>query len=99
MTQLRSRSTARDLYEAAAKALIADGKATADMFDFDATATATPTAEFIDGITYDGTKPNAYIDSLPIGLKDGADRRRWRSGQLSDAPRCSAVDRHWHRNA
>ncbi|MNL63440.1 hypothetical protein D3C87_1875780 [compost metagenome] len=30
-----------------------------------------PTAEFIDGVTYDGTKPNAYIDSLPVGLKTG----------------------------
>ena len=28
-----------------------------------------PTSEFIDGITYDGRKPNAYIDSLTIGLK------------------------------
>ena len=28
-----------------------------------------PTAEFIDGITYDGRKPNTYIDALPIGLK------------------------------
>ena len=27
------------------------------------------TAEFIDGISYDGRKPNAYIDALPIGLK------------------------------
>ena len=29
------------------------------------------TGEFIDGVTYDGRKPNAYIDSLSIGLKSG----------------------------
>ncbi len=28
-----------------------------------------PTADFIDGVRYDGTQPNAYIDSLIIGLK------------------------------
>ena len=26
-----------------------------------------PTAEFIDGVTYDGTKPNAYLASFKIG--------------------------------
>ena len=25
--------------------------------------------EFLDGVTYDGTQPNAYLDSLTIGLK------------------------------
>lgn len=60
-----------DLYKLAAEALIAEGKATADMFDFDADGYREPTAEFIDGITYDGKAPNAYIDSLTIGLKTG----------------------------
>ncbi len=32
-------------------------------------ATSPPTKDFIDGIEYDGRKPNAYIDSQPIGLK------------------------------
>jgi nitrate/nitrite transport system substrate-binding protein len=27
------------------------------------------TKEFIDGIEYDGRKPNAYIDQFAIGLK------------------------------
>jgi nitrate/nitrite transport system substrate-binding protein len=58
-----------DVYKAAAKALIADGLATPEMFDFDADGYRDPTSDFIDGIAYDGTKPNAYIDSLPIGLK------------------------------
>jgi len=29
-----------------------------------------PTKEFIDGIEYDGTKPNEYLKKFPIGLKD-----------------------------
>jgi nitrate/nitrite transport system substrate-binding protein len=58
-----------DIYKQAAEALIAEGKATADMFDFDADGYREPTADFIDGVSYDGTKPNAYIDSLTIGLK------------------------------
>ncbi|MCA0272376.1 MAG: ABC transporter substrate-binding protein [Proteobacteria bacterium] len=62
-----------DLYKAAAEAVIADGNASADMFDFDADGyrMATPAADVIDGMGYDGTKPNAYIDSLTIGLKSG----------------------------
>jgi nitrate/nitrite transport system substrate-binding protein len=57
------------IYQQAAEALIADGLATAADFDFDADGYRDPTADFIDGVSYDGTKPNAYIDSLPIGLK------------------------------
>lgn len=59
------------LYEAAAKSLIDDGVMTADQFDFDADGyrAPTPAADIIDGIGYDGKAPNAYLDSLPIGLK------------------------------
>lgn len=59
------------LYEAAAKSLIDDGLMTADQFDFDADGyrAPTPAADIIDGIGYDGKAPNAYLDSLPIGLK------------------------------
>ena len=60
-----------DIYQLAAEALIAEGKASAEMFDFDVDGYREPTADFIDGVFYDGTKPNAYIDSLTIGLKDG----------------------------
>ncbi|PZQ97852.1 MAG: nitrate ABC transporter substrate-binding protein [Cereibacter sphaeroides] len=58
-----------DIYREAAEALIAEGKATVDLFDFDADGYREPTAEFIDGISYNGTRPNAYLDSLKIGLK------------------------------
>ncbi|MGB8812672.1 MAG: nitrate ABC transporter substrate-binding protein, partial [Paracoccaceae bacterium] len=47
----------------------ADGLVPAEMFDFDVDGYREPTSDFIDGIAYDGTKPNAYIDSLTIGLK------------------------------
>jgi nitrate/nitrite transport system substrate-binding protein len=58
-----------DIYRLAAEALIAEGKATAEMFDFDADGYREPTSDFIDGVVYDGKAPNAYIDSLVIGLK------------------------------
>ena len=60
-----------DIYSQAAEALIAEGLASADEFPEFATETGfrPPQTEFIDGITYDGSKPNAYLESLPIGLK------------------------------
>jgi len=58
-----------DLYRKAAQELIAEGKMKpADLPKTD--GYRPPTAEFIDGVEYDGTKPNAYINSLKIGLKD-----------------------------
>ncbi|MBU0499908.1 MAG: ABC transporter substrate-binding protein [Gammaproteobacteria bacterium] len=60
-----------DIYRKAAEELIAEGKMKAAEFpDFaKETGFRAPQSEFIDGITYDGTKPNAYIDGLKIGLK------------------------------
>ncbi|MEW8587109.1 MAG: CmpA/NrtA family ABC transporter substrate-binding protein [Candidatus Thiodiazotropha sp.] len=60
-----------DIYRKAAEALIAEGKISADEFpDFDNETGYRPAqTEFIDGVTFDGSKPNAYIDSFPIGLK------------------------------
>lgn len=60
-----------DIYAAAAKELIAEGKVKAADFPDFATETGfkAPTNEFIDGVTYDGTKPNDYLKSFKIGLK------------------------------
>lgn len=60
-----------DVYAAAARELIAEGKMSADLFpDFDNENGMRDTAaEFIDGKPYDPTQPNAYIDSFEIGLK------------------------------
>lgn len=60
-----------DIYMKAAEALIAEGKADRSDFPFGTDGFKPPLSEFIDGITFDGKKPNAYIDSFPIGLKSG----------------------------
>jgi nitrate/nitrite transport system substrate-binding protein len=62
-----------DIYAAAAKSLVEDGLADPSAFpDFDSeTGFKPPQSEFIDGIVYDGTKPNAYIEQFTIGLKQG----------------------------
>lgn len=59
-----------DIYLKAAQALIAEGKARKEEFPFGSDGYRVPTSDFIDKIAYDGRKPNAYIDSLKIGLKD-----------------------------
>lgn len=58
-----------DIYMKAAELLIADGKAKKEEFPFGTDGYKPATSDFIDGIAYDGKTPNAYIDSLPIGLK------------------------------
>ncbi len=60
-----------DLYEIAAKELIKEGKMKASDFpDFaKETGFRSPTSDFIDGVTYDGKKPNAYLKKFKIGLK------------------------------
>ena len=60
-----------DIYAAAAKELIAEGKVKAEDFPDFATETGyrPPQNEFIDGVTYDGTKPNDYLKKFKIGLK------------------------------
>lgn len=60
-----------DIYAAAAKELIAEGKVKAEDFPDFATETGyrPPQTEFIDGVTYDGTKPNDYLKKFKIGLK------------------------------
>jgi len=58
-----------DIYMQAAKLLIEDGAAKPEEFPANTDGYRAPTNEFIDGVTYDGKKPNAYIDSLKIGLK------------------------------
>lgn len=60
-----------DTYLQAAKMLVEEGLAEEADFPWETDGYRQPTAEFIDGMTYDGKKPNAYIDSLSIGLKSG----------------------------
>ena len=60
-----------EVYAKAAKALIAEGKAKASDFPEFSTETGYKPAqsEFIDGVTFDGSKPNAYLEQFKIGLK------------------------------
>jgi nitrate/nitrite transport system substrate-binding protein len=58
-----------EIYLKAAETLVAEGKAKQDDFPFGSDGFKTPTAEFIDGIEYDGKKPNDYLSKFPIGLK------------------------------
>jgi nitrate/nitrite transport system substrate-binding protein len=58
-----------DVWRAAAERLVAEGKlVAADVPSSD--GYAPPDTGFIDGVAYDGRKPNAYLRSLAIGLKD-----------------------------
>ena len=58
-----------DLYLEAAKLLIADGKAKKEDFPWNSDGFRAPTSEAIDGVTYDGRKPNDYLNRLTVGLK------------------------------
>ncbi len=58
-----------DVYRAAAEALIADGKARTTDFPFKTDGFRGVQGGFIDGISYDGKKPNAYLKQFKIGLK------------------------------
>ncbi len=62
-----------DLHLAAAKLLVEEGKAKKEDFPWASDGFREPTNEFIDGVTFDGRKPNAYIESMTIGLK-GSER-------------------------
>jgi nitrate/nitrite transport system substrate-binding protein len=60
-----------DIYRQAAEELIAEGKVSASEFPNFASETGfKPTqTEFIDNISYDGSKPNEYLSKFKIGLK------------------------------
>ncbi|WP_408015681.1 CmpA/NrtA family ABC transporter substrate-binding protein [Rhizobium alarense] len=60
-----------DVYMKAAELLIEEGNAKKEDFPFGTDGYKPATSDFIDGVTYDGKTPNAYIDSLSIGLKSG----------------------------
>ncbi|MBK8475969.1 MAG: ABC transporter substrate-binding protein [Opitutaceae bacterium] len=57
------------IYREAAGALVAEGKLQASAIPATDGYKA-PTAEFIDGMSYDGRAPNAYLRQFPIGHKD-----------------------------
>ena len=60
-----------EIYLEAARMLVEEGIADEADFPWKTDGYRDPTADIIDGVEYDGRTPNAYIDSLPIGLKSG----------------------------
>ena len=58
-----------DLYLEAAKMLVEEGKAKQEDFPWNSDGYRAPTADFIDGVSYDGRKPNDYLKTSAIGLK------------------------------
>lgn len=60
-----------DLYLKAARFLVEEGYVAEADFPWDTDGYRAPTSDFLDGLSYDGRTPNAYIDSLAIGLKTG----------------------------
>lgn len=58
-----------DTYLKAAGLLVDEGFADRTEFPWDTDGFREPTSEFIDKVTYDGRQPNAYLESLEIGLK------------------------------
>jgi nitrate/nitrite transport system substrate-binding protein len=59
-----------DIYLRAARLLVEEGLASEADFPWDTDGFRGPQSEFIDGVTYDGREPNAYLESLEIGLKN-----------------------------
>ena len=58
-----------DVWLLAAEALVKEGKLTeAEIPQTD--GFKVPTAEFIDGVEYDGHKPNEYLQKFKVGIKD-----------------------------
>ncbi|HEU0223779.1 MAG TPA: CmpA/NrtA family ABC transporter substrate-binding protein [Paracoccaceae bacterium] len=58
-----------DIYLEAARMLVEEGLASEADFPWDSDGYRAPQSGFIDGLIYDGRKPNAYLDQFPIGLK------------------------------
>ena len=63
-----------DIYLKAARMLVEEGKADEKDFPWTSDGYRAPQTEFIDGIAYDGRKPNAYLAKFPIGLQGKNDK-------------------------
>ena len=64
------------IYLTAARMLVDEGLASESDFPWDSDGYRQPQSDFIDGITFSGRAPNAYLDSLEIGLKRGQSLQR-----------------------
>ncbi len=57
------------IYLKAARLLVGEGKAKEADFPWKSDGYREPQEQFIDGVVFDGRKPNAYLEKLAIGLK------------------------------
>jgi len=58
-----------DIYLKAARMLVEEGHANEADFPWETDGYKPKQTQFIDEISYDGRKPNAYLEQFPIGLK------------------------------
>ncbi|WP_206201947.1 CmpA/NrtA family ABC transporter substrate-binding protein [Terasakiella sp. SH-1] len=58
-----------DIYLEAAKMLVEEGHVAKEDFPWETDGYRAPQTHFIDNITYDGRKPNEYLEKFGIGLK------------------------------
>ncbi len=58
-----------DIYLEAAEMLVEEGLVAKADFPWDTDGYRAPQSEFIDGVTFNGRTPNAYLEQFPIGLK------------------------------
>ena len=58
-----------EIYMQAAALLVEEGLAQPEDFPSGTDGYRPPTADFLDGMQYDGKKPNAYLEKFTIGLK------------------------------
>jgi nitrate/nitrite transport system substrate-binding protein len=61
-----------DVYLEAARLLVEEGLASEADFPWDTDGFRPAQSEFIDGVTFDGREPNAYLEFFAIGLKGDA---------------------------
>ena len=59
-----------EIYKQAAELLLKEGKISKSDVPWESDGFKAPQNEFIDGITYNGKQPNAYLSNFPIGLKE-----------------------------
>ncbi|MEL6746317.1 MAG: CmpA/NrtA family ABC transporter substrate-binding protein [Pseudomonadota bacterium] len=58
-----------DIYLKAARLLVDEAQAKEADFPWETDGYRDPQSDFMDGITFDGRKPNAYLETMAIGLK------------------------------
>jgi nitrate/nitrite transport system substrate-binding protein len=60
-----------DIYLKAARLLVEEGHVEESEVPWDSDGYRAPQSEFIDGVTFDGRTPSAYLENFSIGLKRG----------------------------